>query len=64
MWDYRIYNLAHYLHLTLNRINLFSFLPKKCICKQAEEDNDDGDEQWDPDSEMDIDDERYFAYPF
>ena len=26
---------------------------------QADEDNDDPDERWDPDSDMDVDDERY-----
>lgn len=28
---------------------------------KADEDHDDGDERWDPDSDMDIDVERYFA---
>ena len=28
---------------------------------QADEDHGDGDERWDPDSDMDIDVERYFA---
>lgn len=31
---------------------------------QADEDHDDGDEPWDPDSDMDVDVERYFSlYP-
>ncbi|XP_010266328.1 PREDICTED: histone deacetylase 19 isoform X2 [Nelumbo nucifera] len=30
----------------------------RCWCYEADEDQDDGDERWDPDSDMEVDDER------
>lgn len=30
---------------------------------QADEDHDDGDERWDPESDMEVDEEQYFVSP-
>lgn len=41
-----------------------SNLANLLIIFQEEEDKDDKDERWDPDSDMEVDDERYFNFIF